>query len=150
MARQCGCASKDRMKKPAALSDNRFFKGTNKISFGLDQGRAQGCAGPLAREIGAKLQDSVCNQRRDAPNAGMRSGDVPKSDERRADGLKADERRAGRLKADGPKTLAMVFAVMAARSDARCAASRSLARSSINSAINASRLFSSTASASNW
>jgi len=45
--------------------------------------------------------------------------------------------------------VAMVEAVIAARSEARCASSLSLARSSISVSIKASRLFSSTASASN-
>ena len=67
----------------------------------------------------------------------------------KADVPKADVPKADVPKADVPRTLAIVFVVIAARSEARCAAKRSLARSSINRAIKASLLFSSTASASN-
>ena len=50
---------------------------------------------------------------------------------------------------DVPSTVAMVAAVMATRSEARSACSRSLARSWIRRSIKASRFCSSTASASN-
>src|SRR5437879_10906040 len=69
------------------------------------------------------------NQRRKAAKAGVPMADVPM--------------------ADVARTLAIVLAVIDARSEARWAARRSLARSSIRRAINASLLFSSTASASN-
>src|SRR5262249_13040994 len=55
---------------------------------------------------------------------------------------------AGNQVRGAPRTLAMVDAVMVARSDAFCAASRYLARSSIRILISANRFSSSSASAS--
>jgi hypothetical protein len=108
------------------------------------------------QSAGDALKDGSggCNQRREAPEADIRNAELsrdngPEADGPKADAPKADEPKPDAPEADGPTTLAMVFAVMAARSDSRWAARRSLARSSINSAINASLLFSSTASASN-